>query len=124
ALLDVVARIHRQLANHIAADHGLTTEAGMRRQIPGGVEPVRLVVLHLTQMLLPLANDDMARRAGTAAATRVLQRDAEMLRNIKKRLRLSVMRVRKASMVEFHRLRLAVDDERHFRHAEKLVSGR
>ena len=51
ALLHVVARVHRQLADDVALDDRLAAEPRLRRQVPRGVEAIRLVVLHLAQVL-------------------------------------------------------------------------
>src|SRR5437762_6169250 len=116
ALLHVVPRIHRQLADDITADHRLATEARMRGQPPRGVEAVGFVVLHLAEMLGPLFDDHMTGRAGTASAARVLERDAEIFRDVEERLGLAVVRVRQLAMLELDGLCLVVDDERDFRH--------
>src|SRR5476651_749407 len=62
-LLHVVPRVHRQLADDVAADDSLAAEPRARRQSPRGVEAIRLLVLHLTQILRALVDDDVAGRA-------------------------------------------------------------
>src|SRR5438105_14727255 len=54
AFLDVIARVHRQLADHVAADHRLTPQPRLGRQTPRRVEAVRFIVLHLAQELFAL----------------------------------------------------------------------
>ena len=100
ALLHVVARVHRQLADDVAGDDRLAAEARLRRETPGGVQTIGLVVLHLAEVLLALADDDVAGRAGAAAAAGVLERDVEVLGDVEKRLRLAVMRVRQLAVLE------------------------
>src|SRR6185503_15634805 len=68
ALLHVIARIHRELDDHIAVDHGLAAEPGVRPQVPRGVEPVELLVLGFAEILFALAHIEMTGRAGAAAA--------------------------------------------------------
>src|SRR6185295_2424702 len=100
----------------IAGDDRLAAEARLRPQVPGGVEAVRLVVLHLAEMLGALADEDVAGRARAAAAAGVLERDVEVLGDVEKRLGLAVMRVGERSALELDGPRLAVDDERDFGH--------
>src|SRR5205823_1119202 len=116
ALLHVIPRIHRQLADDVAADHRLAAEARPRGQTPGRVETIGLVVLHLAEMVLPFADDDVTCRAGAAAAARVLKRDPEILSHIEERLRLAVMGVRQLAVLELDGLRLAVNNECNFWH--------
>src|SRR6185436_5192507 len=89
----------------------LAAEARPRGQPPRRVEAIGFVVLHLAQMLRALADDDMARRAGAAAAAGVLERDVEVFREVEKRLGLAVVRVRHLAVLERDDRRLAVDEE-------------
>src|SRR3954468_13033586 len=82
ALLDVVARVHRELGDDVALDHRLAAEARLRRQVPGRVEAIGLVVLHLTEVRHALADDQVAGRTRTAPAAGVLERDAGAHREI------------------------------------------
>src|SRR5207247_8816560 len=120
ALLDVVARVHRQLADDIAGNHRLTPEPRVGRQAPRRIEPIRLIVFHLGEVLRPLTDDDVAGCAGAAAAAGVLERHATILGHVEKRLRLAMVRIRQPPRFEFHGLRLAVDDEGDFRHDAAL----
>src|SRR4051812_34100671 len=92
AFLHVVAGVHRKLADDVAGDNGLTAEAGLWREAPGGFETIRLVVLHLAEVLVAFPDDDVAGRAGAAAAAGVLERHVKVLREIEKRLGLAVIR--------------------------------
>jgi hypothetical protein len=58
----------------------------------------------------------MARRARAVAAACVLETEIEMLRDVEKRFRLAVIRVRQLAVLEFNGFRLAVDDESDFGH--------
>src|SRR5262249_34080332 len=111
AFLAVGACVHRELAPDVALDDGLAAEPGIRGQVPGGIQPIGLVVFHLAQVLSALSDDDVAGRAGAVAAARVLEAEIEVLRDVEKRLRLSVIRVRELAGLEFDRLLLAVDDD-------------
>src|SRR5436190_11267236 len=62
-------------------------------------------------MLLALADDDVAGRAGTAATAGMFERDVEVLRDVEERLGFAVMRVRQLAVLELDGLRFAVDDE-------------
>src|SRR5262249_55713414 len=116
AFLDVVAGVHRHLADDVARDDRLAAEARFRPQVPGGVETIGLVVLHLAEVLGAFADEDVAGRTRAAAAARVLERDIEVLGDVEERFGLAVMRVRQLAALELDRRRLAVDDESHFRH--------
>src|SRR5262249_812056 len=94
----------------------LAAEARTRRQAPGGVEPVRFVVLHLAEVLFSLFDDHVAGRAGAAAAAGVLEGDAEILGQIEKRFGLAVMGVRHLTVLELDDRLLAVDDVCDFGH--------
>src|SRR5207302_150057 len=94
ALLHVIAGVHRQFAHDIAADDRLASEPRLRCEAPRRIEAVGLVILHLAQMLFAFADDDVAGRAGAAAAAGVLEWDVEVLRDIEERLGLSVVRIR------------------------------
>ena len=76
ALLDVIARIQRELGHDVALDDRLAAQPRRRRQVPRRVEPVGLVVFHLAEVLHALPDDEVTRRAGAAAAAGVLERDA------------------------------------------------
>ena len=58
------------------------------------------------RLLLAFLDDHVAGRAGAAAAAGVLERDAEVLRDVEKRFRLAVMRIRKLAVLELDGLRL------------------
>src|SRR5262249_48452605 len=116
ALLHVVPRVHRQLADDVALDHRLAAETRLRREIPGRVEPISLVVFHLREVLRALADDDVARRAGATAAARMLERNIEVLGDVEERLGLAMVRVRQLPTLELDGRRFAVDNEGHFGH--------
>jgi len=58
----------------------------------------------------------VAGRAGAAAAAGVLERHMKVFREIEKRLRLAMVRVRDLPVLELDDRRLAVDDVGDFRH--------
>src|SRR5207244_1068785 len=91
-------------------------QARPRRQPPRRVEAIGFVLLHLAQVLLALANDDMARGARAASPACVLEWHAEVLGEVEERLWLAVVRVRQLPVLELDDRRLAVDDERDLGH--------
>ena len=105
----------------IAGDDRLAAETRVRRQVPRGVEAVGLVFLHLAQVLLTRADDDVAGGAGTAAAAGVFELHAEVLGNVQQRLGLPVMGVFKRAVFELDGLRFPVDDESDFGHGSGSV---
>jgi hypothetical protein len=106
----------QKLADDVASNDGLAAEARTRGQAPGRIEAIRFIVLHLAEMLFPFTDDHMTGRAGAAAAARVLERDAQVLGDVEKRLGLAVVRIRQLAMLELHGLCLAVNNECNFWH--------
>ena len=83
----------------------------MDREALRGVEPVVLVLLHLREIRLTLAHDDVAGRARAAPAAVVLELDAVGERDVEQRARFAVIGQRILRIVDLDRLPLG--QERH-----------
>src|SRR5207237_5961015 len=116
ALLYVIAGIHRELDDDIAADDGLAAEPRVRPEIPRGVEPIELLILRLAEVLLAFLDVEVTRRAGAAAAAGVLERNPEIHRDVEERFGQSMVLVRELPPLELDARRLAVLAESDLRH--------
>ncbi len=100
-LADVIPVPSRNLHRHIALYYCLTPQPRPQRQPCRHLQPVQLIVFSFGKMLLALCNNHVASCACTAASAGMVEVKIVVHRNIKQRLRLSMVVVWKLAGFEF-----------------------